>query len=242
MAKKLSDIRHKVKENESSFNQYLYSIVPKEAIEFMENAANVTDLYIFSGVIRNFFLGIDEARDLDFVVEDVSKITRIINKYQFRKNSFGGYKIVINDLNIDLWEVKDTWAFEYQNQINYQLYKAIPNTSFFNFSSIIYHFNKKKFIFNDDFLRFLRDKCLDISYSPNPNYELCLINTLYYSEKYELRVSSKLKKFIKDYYYQIDSNFPDIQRKHFGKVLFSTEEIKNKIELVLQTDKAYKDD
>jgi len=242
VAKKLSDIKKGVKDKELEFFDYLVSISPDEVLQFIEEVKLNVDIYVFSGIIRNYFLKVKEVRDFDFVVEDVSKIRHIIEKYDYKINSFDGYKISIGSFNIDLWETEKTWAFKYQDLIKYELYKAIPNTSFFNFSSIIYHINNKEFIFNEDFLRFLRDKNIEMSYAPNPNYELCLINTVYYSEKYNLKVGSNLKSFIKDYFYSVNTNFPDIQIKHFGKVIYSKEELNKRINLILQTNKAFQAD
>lgn len=240
MAKKLSEIKQIVKDQELSFYLYLNSIIPDELTKFLKKATEQVDIYVFSGVIRNYFLNKHEIRDLDFVVEDVSKIIQLIGDYDFRKNSFGGYKIKIGELNVDLWETKNTWAFKYQNQIEYQLFRVIPNTSFFNFSSVIYHLNSKEFIFNDDFLNFLKTKELEVSFFPNPNYQLCVINTIYYSEKYKLTIGKNLKDFLVKYSKKMGSNFPDVQIKHFGKVMYSQKELEDKINLVIKTDRAFK--
>ncbi|MEX2411905.1 MAG: hypothetical protein WD607_11170 [Candidatus Paceibacterota bacterium] len=239
MAKKLSEIEQIVKDQELSFYLYITEITPKELNEFIIKAIEKVDVYVFSGIIRNYFLNRHELRDLDFVVEDISRIRELIENFEYRENSFGGFKINIGGMNVDLWETKNTWAFKYQNQIDYKLFRAIPNTSFFNFSSVIYHLNKKEFIFNKDFLRFLKSKELEISYSPNPNYQLCLLNTIYYSEKYRLTIGRELKKFLIEYSKSMDSNFSEVQIKHFGKVIYSESEIKDKINLIINTDKAF---
>lgn len=205
----------------------------------MNKAIENVDIYVFSGVIRNYFLNRHELRDIDFVVEDFSKIREFVEDYEFRENSFGGYKIKIGDIDVDLWETKNTWAFKYQNEIDYKLFRAIPNTSFFNFSSVIYHLNRKEFILNEDFLKFLSKKELEISFYPNPNHQLCLINTLYYSEKYRLTIGIKLKSFLKKQSAKIDSNYAEVQIKHFGKIIYTRDELIYKINLVLKTNRAY---
>lgn len=32
----------------------------------------------------------------------------IINKYQYRKNRFGGYKVIVDKIEFDIWNLKDT--------------------------------------------------------------------------------------------------------------------------------------
>tara|TARA_R100000908_G_scaffold65369_1_gene54972 strand:+ start:22246 stop:22980 length:735 start_codon:yes stop_codon:yes gene_type:complete len=239
VAKKLSEIKQVIKDQELSFYHYLTSITPFELTTFINKTIERVDIYVFSGVIRNYFLNSHELRDIDFVVEDISRIREVIENYEYRENSFGGFKIKIGEMDVDLWETKNTWAFKYQNEIDYKLFKVIPNTSFFNFSSVIYHLNRKEFIYNEDFLNFLRKKELEISFYPNPNHQLCLINTLYYSEKYKLTVGKKLKSFLRKQSTQIDSNYPEVQIKHFGKIIYSQKELEDKIDLVIKTNRAF---
>ena len=79
------------------------------------------------------------------------------------------------------------------------------------------------------FLRFLRDKKMDVVYKPNANYPLCVINTLYYSEKYNLKINENLKDYILFLHSKNNFDYENAQMKHFGKIIYTYEEIVKKI-------------
>ena len=78
------------------FKHYLRESLGHEACVLLENIAAITDVYIFSGIIRNFFLGEPYYRDLDIVVKDCSEITKLLeynDNIYITRNHFGGLKI-----------------------------------------------------------------------------------------------------------------------------------------------------
>lgn len=230
MGKKLADIEKEIKSSSKLFKEYLSNNLDDDAIEFVKKISKKNDIYIFSGVIRNFFLKKKEIRDLDIVVTSIKKIENIIKKYSYTKNSFGGYKISVNNLNIDLWELTNTWALNYQpNLFEEDNLNLLHKTSFFNFSSIVYNYNDEYFNFSKDFQQFLQTKKLDVVFPANPNISLCVINTVYYSEKFNLGFGTSLKKFLNNLNLEKIDNLENVQIKHFGEVKYSNEFIINKI-------------
>lgn len=229
MAKKLSDIKSLIEENNILFLDYLNANLKVSILNFIKKIGKKTDIYIFSGIIRNFFLGEKDIRDIDIILKDKIELSHVLSKYEPHKNSFGGYKIIIDNISLDLWYLEDTWMFQYEKIFNFCIEHSIPNTAFFNFSSIMYSISEKKFYYNDSFVRFLRDKKIDVVNKVNPNYPLCIINSLYYSEKYNLPLSKNLKDFIKLIYKRNYTNYSRIQIKHFGKIIYSDEDIAQKI-------------
>ena len=77
-----------------SFKIYLkHFLLDSDSWDLLLNISQQTDVYIFSGVIRNFLLGLSENRDLDIVVKDIDKIIipkKFWRNIRFTKNSFGG--------------------------------------------------------------------------------------------------------------------------------------------------------
>jgi hypothetical protein len=225
MGKKLTEIQELIESSNNRFLDYLQENVDKEVLHLLNEIKKLSPVLIFSGIIRNFFLGINEIRDVDVVLYKKIEIESIFNKYKIVKNSFGGYKIFINDNKIDLWFIKETWAFQHQKTLDFDLERIIPSTSFFNFSSICYSLTENKFFYTNHFVKFLRDKKIDVVFKPNFNYTLCIVNSLYYSKKYNLELAEDLKEYIK-YINKFDSkNYIDVQINHFGKILFTEEEI-----------------
>lgn len=199
-----------------------------------------TDVYIFSGVIRNFLLGYFENRDLDIVVKNIENI-KIDKKYfenvEIKKNNFGGYKFKTGQLSVDAWGIENTWGLQRLN-LRESPYSLI-NTVFFNFSAIVYDFNKERFIFDDKFISFYKDKAMDVVYKDNPNKALCIINTIYYSKKYSFYIKKDLCKWIVD---NSGSNYDyqNIQIKHFGEILYSNDYINKFIHSCVEALKLYK--
>jgi hypothetical protein len=231
VAKRLSKLREEVEKSTVNFNQYLTNNIEADALNFLYEVSKHTEGYIFSGLIRNFFLGNETIRDVDIVLASDIELEKLYPNYKFKRNSFGGYKIEINNTKIDIWILEDTWALQYQKSFdfNFDLDKYIPNTAFFNFSSIIFSLTENRFHFTTDFLRFLRDKKVDLVYLPNANYHLCVINTFYYTDTYYLGIGEKLRRFIIKFYKSNFEKYEEIQLKHFGKILYDTEEIKRRI-------------
>lgn len=232
MAKEYSDIEKKIKESGPDFFVYLTSSLRdyKGVNEALEALSKKTEVYVFSGVIRNFFLKKSEFRDLDLVLKDEVNVEQVFEYADhIRKNSFGGYKIGIGELNIDVWYLKDTWALNYQKSLGFDLEKYVPSTAFFNFSAVIYSYRQKEFFYTKYFLNFLKYKKIDVVYKPNLNYNLCIVSTIYYSHKYKLVISNKLLKFITYLHRAGNQEYSEVQIKHFGKIVFSDEYLNEEI-------------
>lgn len=220
-----------INESSNSFIKYLENSFGNSVIDFLDKLSNQTNVYIFSGVIRNYFLNLTDNRDLDLVLESPIEIEELLLKNTYRLNSFGGYKIQFENINIDLWYLDNTWSLKnYQLTLNYQLDRYIPQTAFFNFSAVLYSYNNKQFIYTKHFLRFLRDKKIEMVYAPNPNNALCIVNTFYYRDKFKMKVGGKLKEHIKRISNKNLEQTEEVQKKHFGKIIYSIEELKILIE------------
>lgn len=185
-----------------------------------------TDVYIFSGVIRNYLLGEPLSRDIDVVVRNLQSLRLPLDdvcKYTISKNYFGGFKVKLNDLTIDIWDIENTWSL-----IRNPKLKATPNTllktAFFNFSAIVYDIKRRTFIFGNDFTKFYRNKEIDVVNEYNPNDALCIVNTMYYAIKLGSPIRYKLCKWIVEHY-KADYQYEKVQISHFHSVLYSKEDI-----------------
>jgi hypothetical protein len=223
------------KETPKKFVKYLKNKLGSEAFSFLEELSSFSNVFIFSGVIRNYFIKYNgEIRDFDIVISsNYELVENFISKFNYNKNSFGGYKLQIGLLKIDLWHIEKTWAFTKQVVIpelfeNYNL----PNTAFFNFSSIIFDFKNHDFIFNSNFKRFLETKEMDLVLEKNPLPQLCIINTIYYTQKFRLPVSEKLKKYCLSHFNKYNElEYQNIQIKHFNEVKYPYSYLKTYMEI-----------
>lgn len=219
MDKALIDINY-IHKQKDKYLEFLNTKLENQALIFLNHLSQIADILIFSGVTRDFFLrkGSSIIRDLDIVVENKTEnFEDFLKQYKYSINSLGGYKIKIGDFHVDIWELENTWALK-NLKIQPSLFKrdSLPDTAFFNFSSIVYDYNNNNFIVNEDFLKFLKTKELDLVLEDNPLPELCIINSIYYKNKFGLEWSIHLKKYIVEHFPKYtDEDYFNIQIKHF---------------------------
>ncbi len=226
MDRKFNNIDEKINGQAKSFKFFLECFInEKELWGFLCDIAKLTDVYIFSGVIRNFLLGESLNRDIDIVICGIDRIKLTIESlsgFEIRQNSFGGYKLNSCCIDVDIWGLENTWTIATKN-LRRNPYTLV-NTAFFNFSSIVYDFNKQRFIYNDKFVDFYTNKTIDVVNPLNPDKALCIVNTMYYSIKYNLGIRYDLCKWIVDNY-RSEYDYLGTQRRHFRKIIFTENQI-----------------
>ncbi len=241
MAKKLTDIQNFIESESENFNSFLFNSVDLEINSFISKLMTKTNVFLFSGIIRDYYLNRRDGnfRDIDIIIEDDIIIKDDFLNLRIRKNSFGGYKIEFPNIVIDLWVIKNTWALNQgQLKLEFSHIFELPKTTFFNFSSIIFSLNNKKFIIGKDFLRFMRDKKIELVLDKNPYPELCIVNSFYYADKLKLKFGEKLKEYLKSNINQYIQGVESIQTKHFEKIIYESTELTQRIEN-LQLTKAH---
>lgn len=209
------------------------------------------DIYVFSGTIRNFFIGIPSTRDLDLVVDIDSPANipigllfeRLRHKTVIRRNKFGGLKYSSRGCDIDIWNMIDTWGLKRKDNRRPSP-RALINTVFFNCSAIVFDYNAGKFIFEKSFIDFLRNKRLEVVYKDNPYPESCIVNSFHYAIEYDFTIGDSLKRWIAKHSKEgMDYELP--QKKRYGKVLYTQQliaafakicRIKKSYHLVLESD------
>lgn len=231
MAKKYKKISVEIDSKTDKFYRYLEDALEGEAFDFIKNLTSLTNVYLFSGIIRNYFLHNYLIRDVDLVLESSVDVPKYLEENSFKINSFGGYKFNLGSKNFDVWVLKNTWALNVEKKIDWELFSYLPKTAFFNFSSIIYSLNDKKFFYTEDFLKFLHNKEIDYVFMENLKKDLCIVNTIYYSEKYNLKISSRLQRLINNWQNKYKFDLEDAQVKHFGKIIFSEKYLLEKLKM-----------
>ncbi len=235
MGKKLSDIKKSIEDKNILFYNYFYKNINKDVENFINVLKTRTNVFIFSGIIRDYFLFKEHMpfRDIDLIIEDDLVLEKEFDNLDYTKNSFGGYKIKFDNIVVDLWVIKNTWALNRgQLKFEFDYLNTLPETTFFNFSSIIYSLNNKTFIIGKDFLRFLRDKKIELVLEENPYPDLCIVNSFYYSDRLNLSIGDKLRSYLKSNF-EPEDNLENIQLKHFGHILYSSNSLKGWIERVI---------
>lgn len=216
-----SDIRQTINSQALSFGLYIDHRIRQAGISHLFHyVAERGDVYVFSGIIRNFLLGYLENRDIDFVIsmhETLNIPIRLLRGTTITKNKFGGVKIQKNGFNIDVWNIDSTWSVD--ARISIYTPHSLLKTAFFNFSSIVYDYHKKRFIYDDSFCRFKEKNIVDVVNVDNPFPSACVVSTLHYAATYEFEIGDKLRRWIVKHYDQ-SADFVNIQKRRYGTVLY----------------------
>lgn len=214
---------------EEMFSLYVERIFWENDLKkkLLSNLINNYDCYIFGGIIVDFIHRRQNHRDVDIVVNNFDdELVIFIEKFHGKKNSFGGYKVEIDTLIIDIWPLEKTWAFRRNNTLDFFLPMMLPSTSFFNATSIIFSLSEKKLYWTEGFIKYLVEKRIDIVFEENPYPELCIIKTIDYI-KDNCEISQSLRRYINQFFDVKSSLLESIQTKHFGYIKYPLNEIKD---------------
>lgn len=213
----------------TSFDQYFLALFKNEVeVEFIQFLLRKTNIYVFGGIVRDYFLNKMEHRDIDLVLGNLDNDTiSYLKKYKLNTNQFGGYKIQVNDKTIDLWAIERTWSFVMSPQMDFELFKAIPSTSFFNLTAIIFDFSEKHFYFASDFITSIKQKRIEITNEMNPFPELCIVKSYEYYKNFNFQIGYKLKRYIIKYFHLELNKLEIIQLRHYGEIKYSLDELVN---------------
>ena len=226
------------------YKKVIDKILSEQPLYLMLNEIlSYANVYLFGGAVRNYLDDdFENVRDLDFVIDFKNNnysLEKILTKNtKFKKNIFGGYKILSNNICIDMWEMKDTWAFK-ENKICVSVHN-LTKTVFLNIDGIIYSMNDRDYInnCNQKYFDIRKKNILDTVLEKNPCVELNLLRALVFGKKYDMEFSSNLKNIFKKY--SNSETFIDylthLQHKHYGKQVLSSqcmnELMKKKLDII----------
>ncbi|SYX86908.1 hypothetical protein [Paenibacillus alvei] len=208
------------------------------ALRFIEELSDVGDLLFFGGSIRDICFFPDTPpmpRDFDIAIrfEHKDNFESIIRKYDYHRNRFGGYKLKISNMEFDIWDLENTWAFKYANLPPSE--ENLAKTVYLNIDGIVYNFNKEK-LYDEVFRSTIRESKLDITLEENPQIELNLLRALVFKEKYKLELSNRLKDVFNDYLRNdsntLIENLYELQLSHYKSDYLSKERIQKELHCI----------
>ena len=220
-------------------NQLIYFLGKElDSFKFIEEISNVGELLFFGGSIRDICVFPDRPpmpRDFDIAIKfkDKASFERLINKYEYRKNRFGGYKFKIANMEFDIWDLENTWAFRYTDLLPSE--ENLAKSVYLSIDGIVYNYNKSR-LYDDIFRNTIKENILDITLEENPQVELNLLRALVFKKKYSLGFSNKLKKvfnvYLKDDSEKLIESLFELQSAHYKADYFSKEQIKNELQYI----------
>lgn len=187
-------------------------------LNFVKSLLPQNRVYIFGGFVRDYLYHYSKFNDIDFVIDIESEALKEklidLNEKKVLVNQFGGYKIVFDEIKIDVWALEDTWAIKHGYFNKGELLKTV----YLNIDAYAFDLSSKCFV----------DKCnisgipksIDICFEVNPYEELNLARSIVFSRKYNIPLSSQIiSKLV-----EVKNNeekrrrFLYLQLKHFGDI------------------------
>lgn len=194
----------------------------------LEQLQTLGDSVILGGAVRDYKLG-KQPRDIDIVVDCPTGKLNVLRDYEGKRNNFGGYKVVINKVEFDIWSLESTWALKNDSKFEKKL-DVIPETVFFNMDAIIYYMHTGQVV-DKGFSQAMESRTLDIVYEPNPYPYLCVSKALIALDKYDMKPSERLRDFIgsQEGRGYGESNFIKYQNVNYGVPLFNYKECMKRV-------------
>jgi hypothetical protein len=233
------EIQQKISERAPEFKHFIDKVLHDSGMDsFIRYFAEKTNVYVFSGVIRDFLLGehnADSVHDYDFVISGFNHISipaEVYAQLVYKRNKFGGLKINKDSYLFDVWDLEETWGIVNQ-RVKKPNAEALAKSAFFNFSAIVFDYNKSNFIISKEFCDFYISKKMDVVYKSNPYVESCIVNSFYYAHQYGFGIGDSLKKWILECYSK-NADYETVQVNHFGHVIYENEQIESLVMSLIQ--------
>ena len=157
---------------------------------------------VVGGAARDLALG-RAARDLDIVVDArISRILPRLGGVALQRNRYGGLLLQHpSGVGIDLWRVRDSWAFR-QGLVDpgSDPFDAFPKTTFLNIDGLMWLGHEGRFAGLANFEMALRTRTIDIELESNPSPHAAAIRALDISRRYKLSPTPRLHRFIVEHH------------------------------------------
>jgi hypothetical protein len=210
-----------------------------DSLNFIKELSDIGELLFFGGSIRDYYIYnqyLKIPRDFDIAIKlqryQEPLFDEFIKKYVHRKNRFGGYKVMIENLEFDVWNLKNTWAFR-ENKLPADE-KNLAKSVFLSVDGIVYNFNQDT-LYDEELKWSMENKKITIVLKDNPQKDLNLLRALVFKKRYNYDFSDDLKEeyrkslsMYQDFYEKLYT----LQFSHYKYECLTRNEIKEEVEAV----------
>jgi len=143
----------------------------QEITSFLDQCLIYGNPLIFGGCLRDIAIfGIKEfGSDIDIVFDGEKRLLgEICEPYRFSLNKYGGYRGSLQNWDIDIWPLAETWAFR-EGLVDLTGIESLLKTTIMNWDAIVFDWKNKKLISKESYLKDLNEGYLDIILEENPN-------------------------------------------------------------------------
>jgi hypothetical protein len=191
------------------------------------------NVYLFGGLLRDIATQGPFAlpRDLDLVVDDssIESIKKTFADRIERENRFGGLSLRFDDWCVDVWPVKETWAF--QRHWSCEPTPAeLPKTTFLNVEAVVMGLSptpgRGRPVHDNGFFNAINRRVLDINFEENPYPDSCIVRTFLTAARLRYKLGFQLTSYIHHHMgrYTVD-HLLDVQYDHYGRYYLDRERL-----------------
>ena len=190
----------------ANFKEDFYSLIEPypDLHKFISYLEVSNDLLFIGGIVRDYVRNnykFDKfPRDIDIVCAYRSGENRMIFALResgcwYSKNDFGGYKVTINDIIVDIWELEVHTVFKDTDlEINKpNLAKAVT----LNIEGIVYDFSENKY-YDEFYKQAVESNTIDFVIDSHFMKDLSLLRAMRFSSLYNMNLSDRIKEQIKN--------------------------------------------
>ncbi|RKH65082.1 hypothetical protein [Corallococcus aberystwythensis] len=183
-------------------------------------------VFLFGGTLRDLLAVSATAapRDVDLVVAGATgdALREAFSRELVRVNRFGGLRLQVQKLPVDIWTLESTWAFQ-QRLVPGGDFAHLPQTTFLNVEAVAAELDTRKGrarqVYGETFFRAVREQVLEINLEENPYAGLCVVRSLLTARKLHYALGPRLARYIAHHGSRIDTEeLEAVQLSHYGRV------------------------
>jgi predicted nucleotidyltransferase len=153
-----------------------------DVADFIKRLSLFGEVLVFGGLLRDIALfgarGFNSDIDLvvDCSIEEMS-VFFVTEASAFSRNKFGGYRVEVGGWTVDVWPIRETWAFKHKHVL-YEGRESLLLTTITNWDAVAFSFKDKQIISSSSYLECLKMGELEVVLTENPNKAGVLIRVI----------------------------------------------------------------
>lgn len=177
---------------------------------------------LFGGAARDILLEGKSAcpRDLDVVTIGPSlQQLREALPFPTTRNTFGGLKLEIHGVSVDIWPLENTQAFKKHPLGRPATFADLMPTTMFNFEAVVMELSHEAKVHDGGFNECMRTRTLELQNPEVVSPALCIIRACVFAMRFQLTWGPKLQAYSLQELPKLDAKTLDrVQRNYYGQI------------------------
>lgn len=192
--------------------------------------------FLFGGLLRDLMTAspLAQPRDIDIVIDCLRReeIEDLVRDFATRTNRFGGIR-VMSRIPIDLWCLRDTWAFT--RGFWPRAPENLPKTTFLNVEAVVASINpgdgrSGRRIYSAGFFEAIDSQTLRLNCPDNPYPALCIVRTIVMARRLDFWLEPPLAEYlVREASGVSGEDLEQAQRSHYSAIRYDSREIRRLI-------------